>query len=267
MSKEIIVSGDWHIRASTPISRKERNWWDDVLKPKIEFILSLGLPIYHTGDFFDRSNFSSLKVLNWMKQYKNSFTVIPGNHDISNYNWGNIKDSAFYNIFDHENLPSSFAIEGCIDEYSKNVDILFYHGWVTDKKEVPFYMDGKGLTAKDLLKKYPDPKIILTGDNHESFIYRKEDRIVINPGSLTRSTKTQKNYKPKVYELNIETLDVKTIYIPINDDVWMEEEDLEYEKLEFQSNIDSGLDFIEIVIKLSKEKNIPEKEIKKWALL
>jgi len=263
---EVIITADWHIRASTPISRIEENWWKEVVKPKIQFILDFDLPIWHAGDFFDSPNFISLPIINELKDMLAwaNITVIPGNHDLFGYEFTGRKSTAFYNLFGDDWLPCNFEIEGAVTmntDFSGVGDtenIFFYHGPVFEK-EVPFYME-HGITAKELMNKYPGYKIFITGDNHSPFIYKEKDRILINPGSLCRLSKAQKNFRPRIYILNTETLEYEINYIPIKEDVWKEEEeDIEYDFSEIsdalRKEIEDGLDFNEIMIKLLKDQN------------
>ena len=270
MSK-VLITSDWHIRASTPVNRIEESWWTQVLRPKIEWILKQGLPIWHGGDLFDSYNFISLPILNQLKDlFKGAdLTIIPGNHDIIGYNHESVKYSAFYNVLGYSHLPQSFAIAGCYSQ-TKDSKAFFYHGYVA-KHKVPWFIDD-GITAKELMKQYPDYKIFVCGDNHEPFVVRDGDRVLINPGSLTRTNIKQKDFRPRVYILNTETLEVEKRYVPIQKDVWtaqsidFEKVNMDLLKEKFQKNLDESLDFNSVVIKLLenvKDEKV-QKEIRRW---
>jgi DNA repair exonuclease SbcCD nuclease subunit len=56
------------------------------------------------------------------------------------------------------------------------------------------------LSAKQILGKYPQYKLIITGHNHQAFVERAApDRVLVNPGSITRQTADQINHVPSVY--------------------------------------------------------------------
>ena len=69
--------------------------------------------------------------------------------------------------------------------------------------------------AKSLLEKFPCYNLIVSGDNHQSFIEKYKDRILVNPGSIMRSTVAQYDHLPKIYLWKAKNNSVETIDIPI----------------------------------------------------
>jgi len=65
-------------------------------------------------------------------------------------------------------------------------------------------------TAEGLLRKYPNYKLIVSGDNHQPFAYHFRGRWLVNPGSMTRQ-KIGDNYAPGffVYHEGGETWEAK----------------------------------------------------------
>jgi hypothetical protein len=77
----------------------------------------------------------------------------------------------------------------------------------------------EALPASKLLKKYPEYDLIVTGDNHQSFVEEYEGRLCVNPGSMMRMTADQADFKPSIYLWYAETNTVKRVYLPIEPDV------------------------------------------------
>ena len=67
------------------------------------------------------------------------------------------------------------------------------------------------------VKKFPQYDLILTGDNHKPFVVEHEGRILVNPGSMMRTTADQIDHKPRVYLWDGER--VEPVYLPIAKDV------------------------------------------------
>jgi hypothetical protein len=74
-------------------------------------------------------------------------------------------------------------------------------------------------TGIDLLHKYPSYNAILSGDNHQSFIFRDDNRILVNAGSFMRTTTEQINHKPKIYLYYSKQNTISPVYLPIENNV------------------------------------------------
>jgi predicted phosphodiesterase len=73
--------------------------------------------------------------------------------------------------------------------------------------------------AAKLLRKYPQYDLIVTGDNHKPFVEEYEGRILVNVGSMMRTTADQIDYKPAVWLWYAETNTVEKVYLPIEENV------------------------------------------------
>jgi hypothetical protein len=86
--------------------------------------------------------------------------------------------------------------------------------WIKDSPYPGAPGDGE---AYKVLRKYgKNVELILTGDNHQSFIATGENCILVNPGNITRQTAAQVDFNPCVYLWDAEMSgDTKPVYLPI----------------------------------------------------
>ena len=75
------------------------------------------------------------------------------------------------------------------------------------------------LSAGQILDKYPEYDLIVTGHNHKTFIEEKDGRLLVNPGSLMRQDADQIDHKPCVFLWYAESNRVERIDIPHEKDV------------------------------------------------
>lgn len=238
---DAILCADLHIRADTPLCRT-----DDYFKAqenKVNFIFGLALnhlcPILIAGDLGDKSQWPNW-LLEWFSDkilhYGISLFVIPGQHDLPNHkldNWrksgigvlssSNIINLSFYadEIYNHNFFIDSFPYGKLIDgkkENNKDYSLIaIAHQMVIENK--PLWPDQKAPKGHELLKKFPQYDLILTGDNHNPFVSEYEGRLLVNPGSMMRMKSNQEDHKPRVYIWYKDTNTVEPVYLPIEDNV------------------------------------------------
>jgi hypothetical protein len=93
--------------------------------------------------------------------------------------------------------------------------VLVIHNFVWDGKNLP-WKDCNKTTAEELLDKYPDCDLILTGDHHKGFIYKKGSRLLVNPGCFTVQSAGYMDYDPKVYLWYANDNNVYPVDVPNN---------------------------------------------------
>lgn len=200
---DAILCGDFHLRESVPICRTDDFWkaqWNKVME-----IYSLQqrylCPVIHSGDLFDHWKPSPYLLSMAISCLPKDFWTIYGNHDLPQHNL----DLAFKcginvlanagNLIVHGNhwgqelaINSYFVPERMIGIWH----VMTYQG----KAPWPGCTD---LTARQILEKYPQYNLIVTGHNHKSFVEELDGRLLVNPGSLTRQSADQEDHEPKVY--------------------------------------------------------------------
>jgi predicted phosphodiesterase len=226
---DLILTADWHLREDTPvcyIGDWIKDQWDAV-----DFVRVLqykyGCPVYHSGDLFHYWKPSPDLLSEASQRIPDDFFTVAGNHDLPMHSMELIKKSGLYNLMINNKallLELGTDAEGCSWNQlpSNNVKfnpmkVLVWHVMTYQGAEPwPGCTDPK---AMKLLRKYDAYNLIVTGDNHKSFVEVYEGRLLVNPGSLTRQTAAQIDHRPSVYLYYALTNTVKRVEIPIPDNV------------------------------------------------
>jgi predicted phosphodiesterase len=214
---------------------------------KIEFILKLSheykVPILLAGDLGHRHQW-----VNWlleyfiglMNKYDNAEIIcIAGQHDLPEHNLS-LYNRAGIGVLFEAGVIELIGIDGHAQEQydlnssvsiipfpygkklkslslkgSKRIFIAVAHQMVIENKlEWPDQVADQSIP---LLKKLKGYDIIIVGDNHKSFVAEYEGRILVNPGSMMRTTADQIDHKPRVYLWDGEQ--VEPVYLPIEEGV------------------------------------------------
>ena len=260
---KMILTADWHLRENQPICRSDDFWkiqWE-----KVRFIRELqyeyDCTILHSGDLFHHWKPSPRLLSKCIEELPYMF-VIPGNHDLPNHNLNLLEKSGLFT------LEKAEIIKICSVELEKpflfQKDIAIMHKLINHSQS--------DNSAKSILRKYKKFKLILTGDNHETFDASINNRLLINPGSLTRQTANQKNHKPCIYIIDIETMGFEIIEIPIENNVFnlehLNQQNERDERIEnFVKHLNSDYDLelsFESNLKAYFQKNRTRKAIKSF---
>lgn len=227
---DFILSADWHLRDDQPLCRTDDYFVAQ--EKKIDFICDLqreyDCPILHAGDLFHKaksSKFLEIWCLNKFScivdyEFNPKFTTIPGNHDLPNHSILKLDESsigilAAANRIDLESTPLDTIIK--IQGSSRKIGMM--HSLI--HRNDPIKADGKIISkqAKKILKDNPDFDIIISGDNHQTFVEEYEGRLLVNPGSLMRYTAGQIDHKPCVFLYSTRNNTVVQQFIPIKQGV------------------------------------------------
>jgi len=280
-----LLLSDWHLRESIPTCRTDNFW--EAQNDKTDFIIDLAkrhnIPILVGGDLGHKAKWSC-KLLEWaIEKFKNvEIFVIAGQHDLPQHQtqqWrqsgigvlhaaGAIKFIQQPETLEGKNItifPFSFGQEMINpDEFKKNNKLIAVtHQMVIENK--PLWPGQEAPKGHQLLKEFPEYDLILSGDNHLSFISEYKNRVLCNPGSIMRTTAAQVNHKPRIYLWYAETNEIQVIYLPINQNVisreHIGESKQKKERMDsYLKRIDSYLKGIrsDVEIELSFEQNISE---------
>lgn len=218
---------DLHLTSLTPRCRKD-NYVEAQFR-KLEWILktvseSESKTLIIGGDVFDRPRelYSiTRRFICLLFKYDINLITIPGQHDLF-YHVKGIKNTPLGIIQKVSSNTSSdikFVLQGWGDDVTETGDVLVTHQMVIKDKEL-FPGQEDYISGNNLLRKHPEFKIIISGDNHQSFSVKTKHQLLINCGSVMRSNKSQINFKPKLWEINSDDLSFKKLYIPIIKDVF-----------------------------------------------
>ena len=239
---KLLITGDWHLRQTTP-NRRVDDYWKTVQR-KINFILDLAVKekcdlILQPGDFFDShkaNDFLKRYVIKRLKKIGIKIITVFGQHDLR-YHSSEVKNTplAVLNsaevIYLAEFNPLEFDIKhgefdwihiygaSWYEEIPKHIlatnpfSILIAHKMVIQNKKMWQGQEDYSL-GNILLRTHPF-NLMVFGDNHNSFVITKGNRRLINCGSLLRSSIDQINHVPIVYTYDIMDDEFKEFPIPI----------------------------------------------------
>ena len=236
-----ILCSDFHIRDSTPECRTDD--FMEAQRLKFAFLKNLqikhNIPILVAGDLFHHWK-PSPWLLGWcFDNLPDKMIVIPGQHDLSAHNLDNISKAGIYVL-----AAAGKIILLTGDNSETDISQILYQGfpWCVELKDIergfgeyaavalihklvyqgkpPFPgAENYGGTGKALIKQMPGFDLLLTGDNHQTFVERFGETILVNAGSFTRQSATQIDHKPCVFLWDAETNEVEQVFLPINKDV------------------------------------------------
>lgn len=239
-----VFAADDHVRPENPACRMD-NYEETVFK-KLQFRNSIAkkynIPILIAGDLGEKSYFVK-SGLGWTASLYNRFSrtmkqvrtlCCAGNHDILNHDMANINDSVIGSLIDskivellNEDITeiNGCDVYGCSwdceipipekDDFVDNKRILLVHKMIINN--LPLWVGQVAPKATDILKQYPDYDLIVSGDNHQTFTAEYDGRILVNAGSMMRSTTKQYDHKPCFFLYYPESHSVEKIFYPIED--------------------------------------------------
>jgi len=227
-----ILTADWHLRENTPIGRTD-DFWNAQWK-KVAFVSELqrkyDCPVIHAGDLFDHWKPSPYLLSKTFENLPEQFWTVYGNHDLPYHGIDSSHKSGVYTLVTSGRitlLPGIHWGRLPSDDHkgvsipSSNRKILVWHIMTYIGKDPwPGCTDP---SADTLLKRYSQFDLILTGHNHKCFMKEQDERILLNPGALTRQTVDQIDHKPCVFLYHADTNTVEKVYIPITENVMSRE--------------------------------------------
>ena len=215
---KLIACADLHITDKGPTYRKD-NYTETIFR-KIQNIFVIAEEeksdaLLIAGDVFDSPDipFSLYSATaNIFRKCKVPIIAIPGQHDLR-WHTTPLEDTPLGALYKSgiihiphrlHNLDNKVVVYGAgwgdgVDE-TVQADVLLIHTMVTKSgKLYNAQEESEYTTSSDILKKYPNFRFIISGDNHETFYNTNKKRWLINPGSLTRKRKDQVDHSPSVF--------------------------------------------------------------------
>lgn len=244
---DALLISDLHITDSPPISRTDN--YMQAQETKLKFMRKLSeknnnCPILCSGDIFDKWK-ASPWLCAWACRHipqNYLFITIPGNHDLPGHSIKQYDKSALAlleQVCDCVHALKGMGEEvdgmhitgvpaGQIEEFLPALDsmkfpkaktrALMLHELVWEKQK-PVWAKSSYSAEEilDMFSKYFD--LILTGDNHQSFMVKQGRTLLVNPGSMMRRTADQVDFQPKCYLYYSDSNTVKAVKLPIEKDV------------------------------------------------
>jgi len=241
---DAILMADPHIGSTIPECRMDSFF--DAKEKKLDKILDLSkryeCPILIAGDIGDKPQWKNW-LLEWIigKFYGHNIIAIPGQHDLPNHRlslWeksgiGVLAAAEVITLLGPHDLASDIIMDSFqIDAFPYGEKIhkvalpnkklmprkiaMTHQMVIEDKKLWPGQDAPKG---HQLLKKYPEYDLILSGDNHQPFVVEHENRLLVNPGSMMRIRADQIDHRPRVYLWDAKQNKVEPVFLPIESGV------------------------------------------------
>lgn len=269
-----IYGSDWHIRHTNPKCRTD-NYANTIIK-KLNWLSYLqkqerNIPIVSGGDLFDKDVYKSpsdvVQTLKLVSRYLPDMVGSIGNHSLLHRSYEYLEKSTIsvliasgklHHIQGHIDLDKHTRLHGFdygtggikhSEDLIDGCNIAIMHEYVSKK---PNSLFGK-YVGKDLLKEFPEYQIILTGDNHTTFIEEYGGRFLINPGSFLRMDADQVKHKPCVFIVDTENMSFEKRFVPIEDGV-ISREHLQIQK-DRQDRIESFVESFEEEYEISDSFN------------
>ena len=223
---DLILCSDFHLRETVPQCRTDDFWetqWE-----KVVFIRTLqqehNCPVLMAGDLFHHWKPSPNLLSYAYDILPRDFHCVYGQHDLPQHNWQNREKSGMHNL---ATVGAVTLLDGA--HWGDDPELLTYPSFeIEDRKILVWHRmiwQGKRLwpgqtdpSSVAVLKKYPEYDLVLTGDNHKAFTEEYKGRLLVNPGSLTRQTAGQIDFKPRVYLYSADDNTARPVYLPIPND-------------------------------------------------
>lgn len=216
MKPTAILCADLHFRDDQPICRTDDFFETQIRKMRWlrELAHEQDCPVICSGDYFHHWK-PSPQLLSACIAYMPFVITIPGNHDLPQHNINLIEKSGLWTLEKAGKVAITQIKLGEIAmvQYEECPKIGVIHKLINHPQSTT--------TAKNILKKYPEYNLILSGDNHQTFEASIGNRWLINPGSFSRQTADQINHKPCVYlwysaEMHFDAVEVPIINVVIS---------------------------------------------------
>jgi DNA repair exonuclease SbcCD nuclease subunit len=231
---KFLITGDWHLTNKQPENRVD-DYFATAMR-KLEFIFDLAEEekvggILQPGDLTDCPSLSYEAIGRIMSSFTRHCNIPVfccfGQHDLEYRRKQNtalfaMQSAGLLQIVDIPLLTNdkcsiygvSFGEEIPVTVSSKEYNILLIHKMIIEDKLWEGQEDY--ISGKNLLRKYKDYNLIVSGDNHQTFMIQSNGRYLFNCGSLLRSSITQIKHKPYVAIFDTENpTHWQQIFIPI----------------------------------------------------
>ena len=233
---KFLCCGDFHLDEKKPKNRTESYVKDQ--RDKILWILNLAKKencygILQPGDFCNTSKLSDGFKTQWINifnHHKIPIYTVPGQHDMR-FHSSNIQNTPLgvlnaADVLEIVCMPLRPGIGSDVVLYGAGWEqdiptiigdptethILLLHRMVSSS---PLWPGHEGYVTPKWLFNHTDFDLIVCGDNHKHFLSVKEKQLLVNCGSLMRSSIDQADHKPIVYIYNTDSRSIKGIDVPI----------------------------------------------------
>lgn len=196
---KILCMSDLHLSSVRPMCRTDEDWVA-TQQEHLDYVLNYvkDKQIHYmviAGDIFDTHTVPPV-IINMMLQFILNIRalgcevyIIAGNHDLPYKNTERMFNSSFGAL---SLLPSyNECFFDCYhygEDHGSDTDraVILHHFAVQDEQHRPPMREC--VTADELFTSYPNSRLIIVGDNHESWYVKNKNRYIINCGTFIQRT-------------------------------------------------------------------------------
>ena len=238
---KILLVGDLHARTATPAKRLDENFLStflDKLSQIVQIAKYNNAIILQAGDWHDSFSPDKLLLIKEIELLANcgvDIFTIHGQHDMRYHSQSSTKHSAIrvleaakclcvldekepFRLHDDVNIYAApYGTSPILDIEDDAFNILVSHVMVMNK---PLYINHEYISPTDYMKEFPGYDMYFVGDIHTPFVSKRNGNLMINAGSVLRSSIDQKDYKPKVILFDTDDKSYSDIYLDVKEDVF-----------------------------------------------
>lgn len=221
-----VLTSDWHLRETAPVCRTD-DFWNAQWK-KVGFIADLAehynCPVIHAGDLFHHWKPSPYLLAKAYETLPKDFWTVYGNHDLPQHSLELEDRSGIYmlktagriKLLDGAHCRQDLSLENSIKgPDGRRVGVIHLGVW---KGKSP-WPGCTNPTSQQMLEDNPDFDLIVSGDFHTPVVDELDGRLLVNPGSITRQTADQADFRPRVYLWLPQSNAAVPVYLPIEEGV------------------------------------------------
>lgn len=244
---KLLVTSDWHFRFDNPSCRTD-NFFEtqkSIINSIFDKAKETQFHIVIAGDIFHVARPQNAQILEkfLIEKFLNypEISFIAGNHDLIYHNKQNMETCSIGVLQHFNNKLPNIDYFDFGDEIIEKNKIAVMHMYIHN--DTISYVKN-GIEYDTLLDKY-NYNLIITGDNHQSFVKKHKNKLLINPGCISKQNIDMKNEKLYYYIVDTDSLEYERF--EILDNAFIKEKHI--------PNIVDN-DFSNVIQILNKEVNI-----------
>lgn len=223
-----IATADIHLSSDPPISRSVEKDWFKVMASYLTQLADLQeeyrCPIFVAGDLFNKWNTTPELISFAIANIPNHVWAVPGNHDLPDHNYRELKRSAYWTLVEAGKLnnlepgvtthfgplavtgfPHGFQVQPPSNPgHSLMLQMALVHAYIWTQ-HTGYQTAPAEARLGSWRAKLQDYDIAVFGDNHKGFLSQSETECsVLNCGTFMRRISDEKNYKTCVGLINMD---------------------------------------------------------------
>ncbi len=238
MKKPIaLFCSDLHLTSQVPDCRDPETWIQDqegMLNVLIDTVNGYKVPLCIAGDIFHRSKEDPIiesMIIRKLLQLDYPCYTIPGQHDMPGHSYERLNESSY------DVLRATRAIHHCPAYEPLKYDCAYLCGvpygqdisgtnWKRDNLVLmahqmvytlePFPGAPESGNINSVYKQIKAFRLAVFGDNHQGFVHKKKDKMIINCGVAIQRTRAEIEYQPYAYLLYSD-FSIEKIKLPTTD--------------------------------------------------